>query len=273
MIASGSPAFTSWPSWNTHLHDLAVDTALDRHGVVGLHGADAGEVDLHRLGARQPMETGTGALTGGGGDAGGRRHAIAQRRRHRASHPSRYSAVPPPARTPRRRHRPERRTAATGSWGAHPMSSMLSRAIAASVTDRGRSAGSGGQHGTRRRDRSPGDQGQRLREVEGLLRSAVRASSASRSRMNTTDAIGWTNGKTRFWIGPADAEGRKRKYRVGDVGFHHYAFQLRSRKDVDAVAGVPAGTRRRRSSIRPANTTTTTTPCSSSTPTGSSWRG
>ena len=44
------------------------------------------------------------------------------------------------------------------------------------------------------------------------------------------DAIGWTNGKTRFWIGPADAEGRERKYRVGDVGFHHYAFQLRSRR-------------------------------------------
>ena len=47
------------------------------------------------------------------------------------------------------------------------------------------------------------------------------------------DAIGWTNGKTRFWIGPA--EGAKRKYRSGDVGFHHYAFQLRSRKDVDAL--------------------------------------
>lgn len=47
------------------------------------------------------------------------------------------------------------------------------------------------------------------------------------------DAIGWTNGKTRFWIGPADAEGRK--YRIGDVGFHHYAFQLRSHKDVDAL--------------------------------------
>jgi catechol 2,3-dioxygenase-like lactoylglutathione lyase family enzyme len=23
------------------------------------------------------------------------------------------------------------------------------------------------------------------------------------------DAIGWTNGKTRFWIGPADAEGKE----------------------------------------------------------------
>jgi catechol 2,3-dioxygenase-like lactoylglutathione lyase family enzyme len=49
------------------------------------------------------------------------------------------------------------------------------------------------------------------------------------------DAIGWTNGKTRFWIGPADATGKKRKYRIGDVGFHHYAFELRSRKDVDAL--------------------------------------
>lgn len=49
------------------------------------------------------------------------------------------------------------------------------------------------------------------------------------------DAIGWTNGQTRYWIGPADQEGRKRKYRTGDVGFHHYAFQLRSRKDVDAL--------------------------------------
>ncbi len=51
------------------------------------------------------------------------------------------------------------------------------------------------------------------------------------------EMIGWTNGKTRFWIGQADEKGRKRKYRVGDVGFHHYAFQLRSRKDVDALQG------------------------------------
>ncbi len=49
------------------------------------------------------------------------------------------------------------------------------------------------------------------------------------------DAIGWTNGKTRFWIGPADAEGRKYKHRIGDIGFHHYAFELRSRKDVDEL--------------------------------------
>jgi len=44
--------------------------------------------------------------------------------------------------------------------------------------------------------------------------------------------IGWTNGKTRYWIAPA--EGRK-AYRIGDVGLHHYAFELRNRKDVDAL--------------------------------------
>lgn len=49
------------------------------------------------------------------------------------------------------------------------------------------------------------------------------------------DAIGWTNGKTRYWIGQADTTGRKRKHRIGDVGLHHYAFELRSRRDVDAL--------------------------------------
>lgn len=44
--------------------------------------------------------------------------------------------------------------------------------------------------------------------------------------------IGWTNGRTRYWIAPA--EGR-RTHRIGDVGFHHYAFELRRRKDVDAL--------------------------------------
>lgn len=47
-----------------------------------------------------------------------------------------------------------------------------------------------------------------------------------------SDTIGWTNGRTRYWI--AAAEGR-RKYRIGDVGLHHYAFELRSRRDVDAL--------------------------------------
>jgi catechol 2,3-dioxygenase-like lactoylglutathione lyase family enzyme len=47
--------------------------------------------------------------------------------------------------------------------------------------------------------------------------------------------MGWANGKTLFWISAANAEGRKHKYRKGDIGFHHYAFRLRSRKDVDAL--------------------------------------
>lgn len=48
-------------------------------------------------------------------------------------------------------------------------------------------------------------------------------------------AIGWSNGKTRFWIGEAE-KGARESHRIGDVGFHHYAFELRSRKDVDDLA-------------------------------------
>jgi catechol 2,3-dioxygenase-like lactoylglutathione lyase family enzyme len=47
-----------------------------------------------------------------------------------------------------------------------------------------------------------------------------------------SDDYGRTNGRTRYWI--TEAEGRKR-YRIGDVGLHHYAFELRNRKDVDAL--------------------------------------
>ena len=44
---------------------------------------------------------------------------------------------------------------------------------------------------------------------------------------------GWSNKKTLFWIARADAEGRKHKHRKGDIGFHHYAFECSSRKDID----------------------------------------
>ena len=61
------------------------------------------------------------------------------------------------------------------------------------------------------------------------------------------DMTGWSNGKTLFWIAAADAQGRKRKYRKGDIGFHHYAFELASRDDVDALGafldGVPMDSR------------------------------
>ena len=46
---------------------------------------------------------------------------------------------------------------------------------------------------------------------------------------------GWSNAKTLFWISAADTQGKKRKYRKGNIGFHHYAFELSSREDVDAL--------------------------------------
>ena len=46
-------------------------------------------------------------------------------------------------------------------------------------------------------------------------------------------AAGWSNGKTLFWIGEADAEGKRHPHRIGNIGFHHYAFELGKRKDVD----------------------------------------
>ncbi len=49
------------------------------------------------------------------------------------------------------------------------------------------------------------------------------------------EAAGWSNGKTRFWIGEADAEGKKLKHRADDIGFHHYAFELGSRAEVDQL--------------------------------------
>jgi catechol 2,3-dioxygenase-like lactoylglutathione lyase family enzyme len=47
--------------------------------------------------------------------------------------------------------------------------------------------------------------------------------------------VGWSNRKTLFWIAQADAQGRTRKHRKGDIGFHHYAFELASRSAVDEL--------------------------------------
>ncbi|NDL64670.1 VOC family protein [Acerihabitans arboris] len=49
------------------------------------------------------------------------------------------------------------------------------------------------------------------------------------------EAMGWSNGNTRFWIYQADSRGKKHPYRKGDVGFHHYAWSLNSRRDVDEL--------------------------------------
>ena len=46
---------------------------------------------------------------------------------------------------------------------------------------------------------------------------------------------GWSNGKTLFWIAAADAEGQKAEVPQRRLGFHHYAFELSSRKDVDEL--------------------------------------
>ena len=32
---------------------------------------------------------------------------------------------------------------------------------------------------------------------------------------------GWSNGKTLFWIAAADTQGKTRKHRKGNIGFHH----------------------------------------------------
>lgn len=47
--------------------------------------------------------------------------------------------------------------------------------------------------------------------------------------------LGWDNGRTMYWITEADAKGRKHRHRTGDVGFHHYAFEVSRPGDVDKV--------------------------------------
>ncbi|HEY7457864.1 MAG TPA: VOC family protein [Xanthobacteraceae bacterium] len=49
------------------------------------------------------------------------------------------------------------------------------------------------------------------------------------------EMMGWTNRRTRLWISQADAEGRLHRHRKGEVGLHHYAFELEGRRDVDAL--------------------------------------
>jgi catechol 2,3-dioxygenase-like lactoylglutathione lyase family enzyme len=50
-----------------------------------------------------------------------------------------------------------------------------------------------------------------------------------------TDMTGWRNGATAFWIAAATPSTPKRRERDDDIGLHHYAFELRSRSDVDEV--------------------------------------
>jgi catechol 2,3-dioxygenase-like lactoylglutathione lyase family enzyme len=47
--------------------------------------------------------------------------------------------------------------------------------------------------------------------------------------------LGWDNGRTMYWITEADRKGKKHRHRTGDVGFHHYAFEVSRPGDVDKV--------------------------------------
>ena len=47
--------------------------------------------------------------------------------------------------------------------------------------------------------------------------------------------LGWDNGVTMVWIVEADEEGKRHPHRTGNIGFHHYAFRLGAREDVDGL--------------------------------------
>lgn len=49
------------------------------------------------------------------------------------------------------------------------------------------------------------------------------------------EVVGWNNWETMFWITQADAGGAGHTHRAGDVGYHHYAFELESRAQVDEL--------------------------------------
>ncbi len=87
-------------------------------------------------------------------------------------------------------------------------------------------------------------------EVVGIDHLAIRVSDLARSRdfyeallgfmgfyreWEFDDVVGWNNGETMFWITQADAAGRRHKHHTGDVGYHHYAFELASQAQVDEL--------------------------------------
>jgi catechol 2,3-dioxygenase-like lactoylglutathione lyase family enzyme len=49
------------------------------------------------------------------------------------------------------------------------------------------------------------------------------------------DMTGWRNGLTAFWISRSKTSARP--FHTEDIGFQHYAFEVRNRADVDAVEG------------------------------------
>ena len=45
--------------------------------------------------------------------------------------------------------------------------------------------------------------------------------------------VGWNNGVTMVWV--VEAEPAAQPHRTGDIGFHHYAFELDAREAVDEL--------------------------------------
>jgi catechol 2,3-dioxygenase-like lactoylglutathione lyase family enzyme len=45
--------------------------------------------------------------------------------------------------------------------------------------------------------------------------------------------VGWNNGVTMVWV--VEAEPGAHPHRTGDIGFHHYAFELGSKVEVDEL--------------------------------------
>ena len=53
--------------------------------------------------------------------------------------------------------------------------------------------------------------------------------------MRGRDYMGWKNEVTRFFIAKAESRYKKIRFHEGMVGYHHVSFELRNRKDVDAL--------------------------------------
>jgi catechol 2,3-dioxygenase-like lactoylglutathione lyase family enzyme len=71
--------------------------------------------------------------------------------------------------------------------------------------------------------------------IDGALQDAL--SRLRRRDIVAAAAVGWWFGFGYFlfglfWIGEADRQGKKHKHRRGDIGLHHYAFELSKRQDV-----------------------------------------
>jgi catechol 2,3-dioxygenase-like lactoylglutathione lyase family enzyme len=49
------------------------------------------------------------------------------------------------------------------------------------------------------------------------------------------DLVGWRNGRTAFWISRAHSANGSSHLCAGVTGLHHYALELRHRKDVDEL--------------------------------------